>query len=101
MLYAISSYFLFYILALQLRQKERPWLTWVSAQSFLIYLMHPLMLSLLIISANKIGHPGIWAGNRGLLALFFCTTLSTLFMTYLVSRTPIAAMLGGVKAKYL
>ncbi|PKM77560.1 MAG: hypothetical protein CVU90_06845 [Firmicutes bacterium HGW-Firmicutes-15] len=99
MLYAISSYFFFYALALRLSQKEKPWLNWLSAQSFLIYLMHPLLLTILVYASIKIGHPGLWAGNRGLLGLYFFTTVSTIMMTYVVSLSPLASLLGGIKKK--
>ncbi len=97
MLYAISSYFFFYALALRFSQEENPWLTWLSAQSFLIYLMHPLLLTTLVYTANTIGHPGLWAGNRGVLGLYFFTTVSTIMGTYVLSLTPMASWLGGVK----
>ncbi len=101
MLYAISSYFLFNRLAMRFSRGERPWLTWLSAQSFLIYLMHPLLLTLLVYSATKIGHPGLWAGNRGVLGLYFFTTILTVIGTYVLSLTPMASWLGGVKQKKL
>ncbi len=97
MLYTISCFFFFYALAMQFRQGERSWLTWLSAQSFLIYLMHPFMLTVLTISAGKLGHPGLWAGNRGLLGLYVFTAAFTILGTYIVSRTPLAQLLGGVK----
>jgi surface polysaccharide O-acyltransferase-like enzyme len=97
MLYAICSFFFIYALAFRLKQKERPWLTWLSAQSFLIYFIHPLFLTGLVYAAIKIGHPGLWAGNRGLLGLYFFTTVCTIMGTYVVSLTPLASWLGGVK----
>jgi surface polysaccharide O-acyltransferase-like enzyme len=97
MLYAICSFFFFYALAFRLRQKERPWLAWLSAQSFLIYLMHPLLLTILVYASIKIGHPGLWAGTRGLLGLYFFTTVCTIMGTYGVSLTPLASLLGGNK----
>jgi len=98
MLYTISSYLFFYALAMQLRQVSRPWFAWVSGQSFLIYLMHPLVLTILVYGANRFGHPGIWAGNMGLLGLYIITAAVTFFMTYVISHTPLARFLGGAKA---
>jgi len=99
MLYTSCSYFFFYTLAIRLRQKDRPWLTWLSAQSFLLYLMHPLLLTVLIKLAPRLGHPGLWNGDLGLVGLYCTTTLFTITVTYIVSFTPLASVLGGVKAK--
>jgi peptidoglycan/LPS O-acetylase OafA/YrhL len=98
MLYTIGSYFFFYALALWFKQKKWPWLTWLSAQSFLLYLMHPLVLTILVYSSIKIEYPGLWAGTRGLLGLYIVTTASTIFMTYIISLTPLASLLGGIKS---
>ncbi len=97
MLYTACSYFFFYALAMQFRQKDRPWLTWISAQSFLIFLMHPFLLTILIKVAPRLGYPSLWDGNLGLIGLYCATTAVTIAITYFVSLTPMAELLGGIK----
>ncbi|MGI5921810.1 MAG: acyltransferase [Syntrophomonadaceae bacterium] len=99
MLYAVVTFFFFYSLALKFKSCAGSWLTWLSEQSFLIYLMHPLMLTGMITLAAHMGHPGIWAGNRGVIALYIAVAASTVFFTYLVSLTPAASILGGVPTR--
>ncbi|MEN6327015.1 MAG: acyltransferase [Syntrophomonas sp.] len=99
MLYTVLSFFFFYSLALWVKSIKKPWLTWFSEQSFLIYLMHPLMLTIMICTAQKLGHPGIWAGNRGMISLYIAVAIATIFFTYLVSFCPFASLLGGAKHK--
>jgi len=96
-LYTLSSYYFFYALADWWRQGEKSWVGWLSAQSFLIYLMHPFFLTVLLLGVRKLGYPGLWAGNIGMAALYAFTALITLAATYLISRTPLVLILGGVK----
>lgn len=96
-LYAVSSYWLFLTLAHKWGQISRHWLAWLSMQSFLIYLMHPLVLTVLDVFARKIGQPGLWKGSLGLLLLYGAVTTITIFLARLISRTPLAGILGGVR----
>jgi len=97
MLYATCSYFFFYALAIKLRQKERPCLTWLSTQSFLIYLMHPFLLTILMKIAPRLGHPSLWDGKLGMVGLYCATTVFTIAITYMVTLTPMALPLGGIR----
>lgn len=96
-LYTLGSYYFFFALATRWRPDEKSGVGWLSAQSFLIYLMHPLILTVLLLGAGKLGHPSFWAGNAGMAALYCATTLTTLAATYCVVRTPLVRILGGAK----
>jgi surface polysaccharide O-acyltransferase-like enzyme len=98
MLYAVISFFFFYCLALRFKALAKPWVT-LSEQSFLIYLMHPLMLTTMVLTAQKLGYPGIWAGNQGMVFLYIAVAVATVFFTYLVSFSPLVSWLGGVQQK--
>ncbi|MCX5780255.1 MAG: acyltransferase [Firmicutes bacterium] len=95
-LYTLASFYFFFALASTWRLRDQAWVGWLSNQSFLIYLMHPLVLTLLIITARKLGHPALWSGNLGLVVFYISVTIITLAGTYLISLTPLSALLGGV-----
>lgn len=98
-LYTISSYFFFYVIALRGRNIKSQILSWLAKQSFIIFLMHPFFLAVLVIAAPRLSHPGLWAGNRGMLLLYLATALLTLIGSYAISLTPFASILGGVAKK--
>ncbi|WP_134686093.1 acyltransferase [Brevibacillus migulae] len=97
MLYCLTSYFFFYMVALRFKHLGNlagRWLDWLSLHSFMIFLLHPLMLSLL---AKH--YPQLWPGTKGMLFLFLATTLSTVLLTYLLSFLPASVWIGGVYQK--
>jgi len=95
-LYTVVTYFFIYSLALRFNNIGGYSLTWLANQSFLIFLMHPTILTILERMAPKIGLPNLWAHNEGMVLIYMVTSLLTLLSTYLVSLTPIVGLLGGV-----
>lgn len=95
MLYTVSTYFFFYSVAIQFRKPLPSWVSWISNQSFLIFLMHPLFLTSAVWIVSRLGMPDLWGRTRGMIALYLTVTLCTLFATYLISLTPLADKLGG------
>ncbi|MEA1961715.1 MAG: acyltransferase [Bacillota bacterium] len=95
MLYSVSSYFFFYVLALRFTRALPVWVSWIAKQSFLIFLMHPFFLTAAVYLAMKIGMPNLWGRTRGMVTLYIAVTLVTLGATYLISLTPLAEKLGG------
>ncbi len=96
-LYTLISFFFFYALALHLRGAFRPVIAWLARQSFLIYLLHPLVLTGLITFAAWIGRADLWNRTRGMIAIYGLVTLLSCAAVYLVSLTPLAEKLGGVR----
>jgi len=100
MLYAVMSFFFMRAFINHFPVKIGPFMQWFSEQSFLIYLMHPLLANFLVfISLRVIGQPYLWSSNSGTLVKFVLTLVSTLIITYGISRTPLAKPLGGVRIK--
>jgi len=99
MFYTVSSYFLFYVIALRYQQTTPGWVNWVAQQSFLIYLIHPAILTGLIYGAALIGWPDLWGRTRGMVVQYLLVTALSLLGSYLISRTPLAEKLGGKTKK--
>ncbi len=99
-LYTVSSYFFFYAVALRSNNALSSCLTWLSHQSFLVFLMHPLVLMVLVFMAPRLNQPDLWAGTVGMLWLYLATVAGTLLITYMTSLTPLAAWLGGTSQKF-
>lgn len=99
MLYTVSSYFLFYAAALRCRTNTPKWVNWVANQSFLIYLIHPAILTVLIYGAARIGLPDLWSRTRGMIAEYLLVAALSLLCSYLISLTPLAEKLGGKSAQ--
>ena len=97
--YTVSSYFFFYGIALRSYNEMNFWGSWLSQQSFLIFLMHPLVLTILVFMTTRLHRPDLWAGTLGMLWLYLATVAGTLFMTYVASLTPLAGWLGGITQK--
>jgi surface polysaccharide O-acyltransferase-like enzyme len=94
MLYTLSSFFFFYMIALRVKGLRGPigtGLDWLSTHSFMVFLLHPLMLSLLVKHL-----PQLWLGSKGMILLFLSTTLGTVLVTFLLQFLPISTWLGGV-----
>jgi surface polysaccharide O-acyltransferase-like enzyme len=94
-LYTISSYFFFYAVALGLKRPVSHLTSWLAQQSFLIFLLHPLVLLVLTVLATRFNVPLLWSGVSGMLLLYLITSAATLIITFVASRTPIAAWIGG------
>lgn len=81
--YGVSSFFLFYtvfdFLQNRLSDKLDRFLEWVAANSFNVYLVHPLFLNLL---ARHL----IWKGISGMFALYFSTIVATLTCCYVLGK---------------
>lgn len=96
MLYTVCTYFWLYSLALKLKYNFSSTMSWLSNQSFLIFLMHPFFLTVLLYAAHYI-MPSLWNGNVGMLGLYLATTALTIGATWIISYTPLTAWLGGVR----
>lgn len=97
-LYATTSFFLLRAWLNRFPVKTGPFINWFSEQSFLIYLLHPLMANfLLFLSLRVLGQPDLWSSNIGTLGKFLLTLILTLITTYILSHTPLAKPLGGVR----
>jgi len=100
MVYCMISFFFLYTLALrgkQTMQRWGDWLDWLSTHSFLIFLLHPLLLNLLAVHVPK--WPALsrlWSGIDGMILLFLATTACTIALTRLLSFSPLAGWIGGV-----
>ena len=97
MLFSFCSYFFFYMIALRVKGTRLiigRWMDWLSTHSFMIFLLHPLMLGLLTRYAAK-----LWTGTIGMVLLFIATTLSTAAVAYLLSFVPSSTWIGGVYQK--
>lgn len=99
-LYATASFFFLRSWLNQYPVKVGPFISWFSDQSFLIYLLHPLMANALVfISLRVVNQPLLWSSNIGATAKFLITLVVTVLVTYIISLTPLAVPLGGVKRK--
>jgi peptidoglycan/LPS O-acetylase OafA/YrhL len=98
-LYTLLGHFWLYALALHWKQRLRPWensIRWLADQSFLIYLAHPLVLSVLFFGPSRWwAYP--WQGDGPMLALYLLVVLISTGFCYLVSLTPAAHLIGGVR----
>jgi surface polysaccharide O-acyltransferase-like enzyme len=97
MVYTLCSFFFFYALAFHIRGASRPLIDWLARQSFLIYLLHPLVLTGLISLAAWLGYADLWSRTRGMIAIYLLVTLLSCAAVYLVSLTPLAEKMGGVR----
>jgi len=92
-LYCITSFFFFDAVAVNLKIKNK-YVTWLSEQSFFIYLAHILVLNLIKSFTFKVGLKTIWTGVDGMFLLFVATTLTTCILAYLLSYVPYSNLLG-------
>lgn len=99
MLYCFTSYFFLYAMSMRVRdtkQKMGELLDWLSTHSFLIFLLHPLLLNMLVQASKRFGFLQLWSGNVGMLYLFIATCAATVLLTHIISLTPFAAWFGGL-----
>lgn len=99
MLYTLCSFFFFYALALSFQKRLHPAISWLARQSFLIYLLHPLVLTGLVSLAGLLGRADLWNRTRGMIALYLLVTLLSCAATYIITLTPLAEKLGGVRRR--
>ncbi|HPR94226.1 MAG TPA: acyltransferase [Syntrophomonadaceae bacterium] len=95
MLYATCSFFLLRSLLNRCAIQSSRIITWLSDQSFLIYLLHPLMANFLVFISLHFNQPDLWSSNAGTLAKFLLTLILTLILTRIIVQTPLAKPLGG------
>lgn len=95
MIYTIMSFLFFYGLALKYGSREFPLSAWLSRQSFLIYLAHPVVLLFLQRIVHKAGYPTAWQGTGGMLTLYVLTVAITVAAVYLIRNQTWLWMLGG------
>lgn len=88
----VFFYRLFYVFT-SVDSKASAILNWYSAHSFFIYLIHPLIISLLVIYTPK---PKIWYGTTGFLLLTGFTLLLSTILTYFCSRYKFIQIIGGI-----
>jgi len=94
-LYAVCSFLLLRSLLNYFNAQSGRIITWLSDQSFLIYLLHPLMANFLVFLSLHLGRPDLWSSNAGTLAKFLLTLIFTLIAAAVIVRTPLAKPLGG------
>ncbi|MGD8188711.1 acyltransferase [Brevibacillus ginsengisoli] len=102
MLYCFSSYFLFYVAALKMKQttsRVGKAMDWLATNSFMIFLLHPLLLSLMLATTQKLGLSAMWQGSFGMIAMYLVTTIITVVATYILRYVPLIDLLGGVPLK--
>lgn len=102
MLYCFTSYFLFYVVALHLKHtisRVGNIMDWLAVHSFMIFLLHPLLISLLLAATQKLGISAVWRGSLGMVALYLVTTIITVLATYVLRYVPHIDLLGGVPRK--
>lgn len=100
MLYSTVSFFFLRACLNRFPLKAGPFITWFSDQSYFIYLIHPLPANFLVFLSLRVVHrPSLWSSNSGTLGKFLLTLILTLFATWIISRTPLAQPLGGIRVK--
>lgn len=81
--YGVSSFFLFYAVSDYMKDrfpdKIGRFLEWVAANSFNVYLTHPLFLNLFAMHM-------VWKGTSGMFALYFSTVVTTLICCYVLEK---------------
>jgi peptidoglycan/LPS O-acetylase OafA/YrhL len=102
MLYCFTSFFFFYALALRAKGTTQKWgnaLDWLSTHSFLIFLLHPLLLNLLVVYGGSVSWIArLWSGTDGMILLYLVTTVLTVIVTHFASLVPGVNWIGGVYA---
>jgi surface polysaccharide O-acyltransferase-like enzyme len=99
MLYTICSFFFFYAAALRIKDTKSRFgkvLDWLSAQSFLIFLLHPLVLNLFGNQMKKYGYADLFDGSLGMVLQYMIITLLTCGLTWISSYIPLTKHFGGV-----
>ncbi|WP_232695873.1 acyltransferase [Brevibacillus daliensis] len=100
-IYCFASFFFFFSMGSFLYRKKKWWhstFDWISTQSFLIFLLHPLLLTVLSQEAGENKWSFLWSGNTGFVAQYLIVVISTFLFSYLFSRFSVQ-WLGGVPAR--
>lgn len=95
LIYTVVSYLFFYQCCSASPRSSSTRIYWFSSQSFLIYLLHPVMLEALTRPVKLLGYPDPWTGITGMFLLYTCTLLTTVGVVFLLSHTPVIKYLGG------
>ncbi len=102
MLYTLLSFLFFYAVFLRVAETKRVWgkmFDWLSAQSFLIFLLHPLVLNLMGNQLKKYGYGDLFDGSFGMVMMYLLVTLVTCLLTWIASFVPLTVPFGGVYRK--
>lgn len=101
--YSIVSFFLLIGIGIQtyeLNSRFKSIVAYVCKYSFLLYLMHPIVL--LHKDIISIEYPDLLIvldGLKGMTILYIATIVLTLFLAILFSKIPFTWMFGGIKRK--
>lgn len=80
-LYGIASFFFFNVVFATLKNytpiRVDQLIEWIANNSFYLYLLHPLVLSLLVL-------PYTWPGYYGMAALYITTVILTFLVIYIL-----------------
>lgn len=98
LVYASMSFLFFYGVFRYLPGKVSA-VRWLSEQSFIIYLMHPAVLSLLAYWVPRMVNQRFWYDVSGMSMLYVVTLGITLAGCLVVSWMPFARYLGGVNRR--
>jgi surface polysaccharide O-acyltransferase-like enzyme len=99
--YSITTGAILASLALRLtrkRPRQGAALTWLSSESFFVYLAHPLVLAGLRFAASQAGLAALWSGDLGMLTLYGATVFFTVAAVWLASHFRVCRLIGGVYA---
>lgn len=97
MIYCFVSYAFFMSAAMKLRNAQGVtgrFSDWLALQSFLVFLLHPLVLVLL--QHKRLGLVAFWKTTPGFFLLFIVVTALTCFTAYAASRFRPVVWVGGV-----
>ena len=100
--YCLMTFLFAYCVAVSLDIKNQRLIEsakWVSMQSFLIYLSHLVFMKIFSSLCAHLGVAGRLNNSLYVVILFVGTTALTLAFAFIVSITPFAGYLGGVRVK--
>lgn len=104
--YGVFSFVLLYAVVYKARLPDTPLVSrlgagadWIARNSFLVYLLHPLCLSILVKASIVTGHSSIFYKERGLALLYVCTIACTLIGIVIINRLPFSEWLGGARRR--
>lgn len=97
-LYCITSFLFFYVLACKtevLSPGIEVKIQWLSNQSFLVYLVHPLAIALLSPVYGLLGIDFLLSRSINIPIQFLLVTGCSVLFAYIMGFTPLAVPLGG------
>lgn len=98
MLYSIISFGFIYSLCISINaagRKTETFLRWVSANSFLIYFSHPLILSIAVRFIRHFGIGFVLERGMGMVLLYVAVCLITFLFAYILSLMPYSTYAGA------